>query len=182
MQDLVVLDVVQEGRRHDIGVAGHVHRRATDPDQRRVELGDEGRNGRLAAVELVPQHAPAAPPGDHQVGEGRRHREREPAAGGDLERVGGEVAEIDQQEEAEDQRCGRAPQPQRPGSDQAGQHGVDRHGAGDRDAVGGGEVARGAEAEHQQQHARHQEPVDARDVDLADRGGARCGVTGIRGR
>ena len=79
-----------------------------------MKAGDGG----LAAVELVPEHAPAAAPGDHQIGEGGRHHEREPAAGGDLERVGGEVSEVDRQKAAEHECRSRPPAPA-PGGDQA---------------------------------------------------------------
>ena len=51
---------------------------------------------------------------------------------------------------------------------------VDHHGGGDRDAVGRGERARGAEQADQQQHADQQRGVDARHIDLA--GHSRRGV------
>ena len=47
------------------------------------------------------------------------------------------------------------------------QQAVDQHGAGHGDAVGRRQTRRRAEAEHQQQHAGQQHPVDDRDVDLA---------------
>ena len=74
-----------------------------------------------------------------------------------------------QEEAPEDQGGEPSPTPE-PGGDQPCQDRVDRHGPGDRDAVSGGEVARGAEGQDEQQHARHQEPVHARDVDLPGRG------------
>jgi KUP system potassium uptake protein len=46
----------------------------------------------------------------------------------------------------------------------------DRHGERHRYAVGRREVARGAEADHDQNAADHQRPVDRRDVDLAELG------------
>ena len=52
----------------------------------------------------------------------------------------------------------------------AEQEGGDRHGAGDRDAVRGGEAAGRPEREHQQHAGHAQDPVDAREVDLADLG------------
>jgi hypothetical protein len=48
------------------------------------------------------------------------------------------------------------------------QDGRDQHGAGDGDAVGGGEVGRRLEEHHQPDHARQQQPVDRRHVDLAE--------------
>src|SRR3712207_8030798 len=47
--------------------------------------GEEGPHRQAVAIELVVQHAPAPPPGDDGAGEAGRDREREPAAGGDLE-------------------------------------------------------------------------------------------------
>jgi len=47
---------------------------------------------------------------------------------------------------------------------------VGDHGGGDRDAVGGRQFARGAEQQHQQDHAEQQQPVDARQIDLAGMG------------
>ena len=49
----------------------------------------------------------------------------------------------------------------------------DRHRRRDGDAVGGGEVARGAEPEHEPDAPDHQQPVDERYVDLTDLGGRR---------
>ncbi len=48
------------------------------------------------------------------------------------------------------------------------QDGVDGHGAGDRDAVGAGQIAGGTEAQHQPDHGEVQPPVDPRQIDLPD--------------
>ena len=169
VQHLVVLDVVQHRLRHDLDVAGHEHGRALHAGQLRVELVDEAADGERVAVELVPQDVAAVAPGDDAEREQAGDQQREPAARGDLERVGGEVGEVDQQQRAERGERGRTPAPQPAGHD-GGQDGVDAHGAGDRDAVGRGEVAGGAEAQHQGEDAHHQQPVDPRDVDLPDLG------------
>ena len=62
------------------------------------------------------------------------------------------------------------PVPQLPDDDEAEQP-VHHHGGRDRDAIGGGERARGAEQADQQQHADQQRHRHARNVDLA---GLRC--------
>ena len=58
------------------------------------------------------------------------------------------------------------PVPHLPDHDE-GHDAGDHHGAGHGDAVGGGQRARRAEHQHQQQHADEQDEVDPRHVDLA---------------
>ena len=142
VQHLVVPEVMQQGHGHDMEVAGHEHGRAWHPDQCRVELVDEGPHRETVPVELVVQHAPATPPGDDGDDERPGNGEREPAAGGYLESIGGEVAKVGQEQEAEDKaRQRHAPTPAG-GGDQAHKDSVDGHSPGDRDAVGGGQIAR----------------------------------------
>ena len=45
VQDLIVLDIVDQRRRHNLGVAGEVDCRTGDPDQRRVEPVEEVPDG-----------------------------------------------------------------------------------------------------------------------------------------
>ena len=75
------------------------------------------------------------------------------------------VASTIDQRHHQQRRLPDRPLPQLPDHDEA-QHAVDHHGGGDRDAVGGGERARGVEQADQQQHADQQRGVDARQIDL----------------
>ena len=185
VQHLVVLEVVQQRVRHDVGVAGHEHGRARHPD-RRV--------GSSWSMKLLERQRVAVAACSHRISRPRRQVDhdvkidgRATASGNQppsaiLSDVGGEEGEsIDQEAGAE--RPAPAPRPPAPARSRRrapGQHGRDHHRAGDRDAVGRGQGARGAEAEHQRQHADQQQPVDPRHVDLADL--ARRGVARLHAR
>ncbi len=112
---------------------------------------------------------PRPPPPGAEHGEGdEADREREPAAVRGLGQVRAEEGEVDGEED------GRADPdqpprffPERLGDDEEEQ-GVGGDRAGDRDAVGRAERGRGAEADHQRDDRDQQEPVDRRQVDLAD--------------
>ena len=62
------------------------------------------------------------------------------------------------------------------------EHRGDGHRARHRDAVGGGQVARRAEAEHQRHAGDHQQPVDLGDVDLPLGRAPRCARCVTRGK
>ena len=109
---------------------------------------------------------PAALPGQHDGEDADRHRQREPAAVRDLGRAGDEERQVEAEEHRQ-QRAGaqRAPLPEIAGHVEE-QHRRDGHRAGHRDAVGVGQRARLAEAEHQRHAGHHQQPVHLGDVDL----------------
>ena len=169
MEHLVVVEVDEQRRRRGAEVLEHVDRRAgTRVDAVVLEsssrsLERRSRRGGAGGDELA-----AAAPRRHLHEQHEGDEEREPAAVGDLRDVGGEEGEVDEQERREDEQgLGRRPA-QPVAGDAVEEHRRDHHRAGDGDAVGGGEVARRAEAEHEPDAADHQQPVDERHVHLAD--------------
>ena len=89
-----------------------------------------------------------------------------PAAVDDLHRIGDQERRIDRAERRDDRNGdGGRPAPSRH-RDPVEQDRGGQHGAGNRDAVGGGEIIRSAEQHDGQQRARHQQPIGGRHVDL----------------
>ena len=139
------------------GVAGEEHRRARRPASAAMlrRLWMNRSSGIASAVRRFDQHRAPALPGRQHDEHDDADREREPAAVGDLDRVRREEREVDQHE-------GRRRWPARASggqrhsrrittkSDRSSRSASPRH----RDAVGAGEIARGAEADHQQRSPR----------------------------
>ena len=97
-----------------------------------------------------------------------RDEQREPAAVRNLQHVRAEKCEVDRDEKRGHGKSGhRGPMPPAASHD-IKQNGRDQHRGGDRDAVGGGEMARGSKAEHEPDAGKHQNPIHHRHVDLAD--------------
>ena len=111
----------------------------------------------------------AAFPGRHQREQPAADQQRKPAAVRDLGGVGAEKRQIDDQEPDRDAggtKCSGHFQTVRATTNASMRR--DHHVHVDRDAVGRGQSARAAEAQHESDRRQHQEPVDQRDVDLAD--------------
>ncbi len=112
------------------------------------------------------QFATAFPGGED--GEGNQgDAQREPAALGNLDGVGGEVGKIDDEEAADGQHHQRFRPFPAQHQHEGNQQGVDHHGAGDGNAVGRSQVAGILEGQYQKQHAYVQRPVGQRDVNLS---------------
>ena len=159
---------------HADGGTGHEHRCSGNPRGASAGRFDEHPDRQRFLLQPDDhQLAPACPGGEHGEGD-RADQQREPAADRDLQQVRAEIGDVDHQEQR-DQPAGQqsVPLPQRE-QDHRDQQRVDEHRAGDRNAIGGGEVRRGAEVDHQQQDHDHQRPVDRRDIDLP--GGGFAGV------
>ena len=82
VQNLVVLEVVQQGERNGADVAGHEHRGAGDAQRRALHALEEGLDRQRAALQLLVEQRAAAPPRRDQVPGAGGHQEREPGAVG----------------------------------------------------------------------------------------------------
>ena len=169
VQALVVLEAVQQRVRHGVGVGGHEDGGAGD-----------GRASQRRALRRNPEAESSL----RRCAGGESSRPRfhvdistktpRPNASGNqppstiLTTLALKKPTSTSRNDAEERGArGQAPVPHPPRDDER-QHRRDHHGAGDRDAVGGGKAGRGAEAEHQRDDAGEQRPIDARQVDLAD--------------
>ena len=169
MQYLVVLEVVQQRVRHAVQGAGQEHRGALHP-RRRVgfQVFDEAVQRQRLVAQAGEQQLAALLPGAHQREDHHAQHQRQPAAVGHFVDVGAKEAQIyggEHQGNAQRQRQG--PAPVDPGHHEEQASG-DQHGAGDGDAVGGGQAGRGFEGQHHHHHRDQQSPVDEGHVDLAD--------------
>ena len=169
VQHLVMFEIMQQRRRHQVGIGGHEDRRAghalgvVGPDALEEDVQGHGGLRPPRRQQVAPLH-----PGRHDDEDERGNRQREPAAFDEFEQIGGEEQQVDKQEKPEQQRrAHRIPLEYAHGVDKR-QNGGERHGAGDGDAVGGAEIVRAAETQHQHDHSHQQRQVDARHVDLAD--------------
>ena len=91
-----------------------------------------------------------------------------PAAVSNFQHVRAEKCEIDYDEKRGHRESGhRGPMPSASSHD-IKQKGRDQHRGGDRDAIGGGEAARGAKSENEPDGGKHQNPIHGRHVDLPD--------------
>src|SRR5260221_5827529 len=169
VQNLVVLEIMQQRGRHAVDVAGQKDRRARHPTaRRRLEVLEEEVERHRRARALGDQELPTADPRPHHDIDDRGDKEREPAALLDLHHVGGEEGEIDDQEEAEEED-GKRPVPLQDADHvDEGENRGQRHRSGHRDAVGGAEIVRRFETEHQRHDGNQQEQIDGRYVDLAE--------------
>ena len=99
VQDLVVLEVVQQGGGRGLGIAGQEHGRALHPMRLALlQHADELGQRHVDLAGLLDQDARAPPPGHHQRDQHRADQERHPAALRDLEGVRGQEDRVDQQE------------------------------------------------------------------------------------
>ncbi len=168
VQHLVVLQVVQECGRRDLGVArekdrgaAHVMRRAL------LQHGDELEERHVGLAGLVGQDRDAAHPGPHHHDEDARQHEGHVAAVEHLEQVREQEQELDH-DEGHDRgdRRDRRPFPGLPQHDVGHARG-EQHRAGHRDAVGRGQCRGGAEQHGEHHDADQQQEVDLRQEDLA---------------
>ena len=139
VQHLVVLEVVQQHRRRAVGVRGQEHRgararaaAAACAMSARKRSMRQARSRCSMRGELAP---PALPGGHQQCRPTAASDQREPAAVGDLDQVGAEEGQVDDQEEPGQRRHAARPAsasaPRHDGEEDRG----DGHRAGDRDAV-----------------------------------------------
>ena len=159
VQNLVVLEIVQERGRHEIGIAGQEHRGALD-DVRRPLLE--------ALNQILQRHFGAAGLLERECAVPRRqvqiittiatpNNSGTQAPSSSLSRLALKKRRVDD-DKRHDQRGRRrsAPTPELPDDDEA-HDAVDDHRGRHRDAVGRGQAARGAEHTDQQQHADQQQ-------------------------
>ncbi len=114
------------------------------------------------------QDASAVPGGEDHINRGADH-ERNPTAVRDLEQVGYEKGEIDQEEYAGDTGNARHPPAPPPPRDRDQEDRRDRHRARHRKAVRCRQPNGRAEADHERKAREHQQPVERGHVDLAHR-------------
>jgi len=86
----------------------------------------------------------------------------------DLHDVGGEKRHVDREEETDEAAGAQARPAPAAVRDDVEEHGGDGHRARHGDAVRGAQGSRRAEAEDEQEAARHQAGIDVRHVDLPD--------------
>src|SRR5581483_5666320 len=103
-----------------------------------LDVLQEALHGLARGAEALAQDAAALAPGGHEDEDARRDHQGEPASLEDLDEVGGEEGEVDDEEDAhqgldED----RVPAPAL-ARDDGEEDRRDEHGGGDGDAVGGG--------------------------------------------
>ena len=131
------------------------------------KVGHQNIEGNLGFFETLPENGPAVPPGDHDDEKEDGDAHRKPTAVKELEQVGAEIGKIEAEEHAGKQQG----LPQRPTPDVAGDVKVDQrtdaHGAGHRNTIGCGQIARFFEGQRQTQAADHHHGVDPGHVDLA---------------
>jgi hypothetical protein len=128
----------------------------------RDSIGSESSFSRAATARAALQ------PGPHRREDHRGDGQRHPAALEELQHVGGEQRRVDEQEPDEHwdrQRPAPFPAAHR---EHEHQHRGDQHGAGDGDAIGRCEIGRRLEGQHQRHHACELQPIDRRQVDLAE--------------
>ena len=167
VKHLVVLKVVQQGRRRALQVAGHENRRARHALRwKRLDVLQESIERIQAFAHALGEQRAAALPGRKHGVDDRADDEREPAAVRDLRQVGAKEAKLDEKEEQRHRSRHRAAHAPRATRHQVRQHRRDQHRERDGHAVGGGEGARRAEAHHETERGEHQRPVHLRDVDL----------------
>src|SRR6266446_107467 len=168
VQHLVVLEGVEQRQRNTRWVAGHEDRRPGNARRViRLDRGDEFTELERVARALFREQTATAPPCRHDGEDQCCDDDREPAALGDLQQIGAEKCQIDEGEDRKHgYRDGEAPSPA--AHIEEGQPGGDRHHAADRDAIGGAEIVRGPESEHQDDDGNEQAAVDARHVNLTD--------------
>ena len=137
VKHLVVLEIVQQRRRHIAGVAGQKHRGTFD-DMRRafLEALDQIEQRHFGAPGLVDQDGGATAPRPDQACHQDSEQHRDPGALQQLQKVGGEERQIDhdQRQDQRSSRCG-APIPEFPDHDEAHDAVADHRGR-HRDAVG----------------------------------------------
>ena len=125
------------------------------------DCGSRARNeasGRLSCRQRASSRSRPALPGRHQRHQRHAEHQRHPAALGHLQRVGGEEDAVDDEEAAEHADRGPARPAELAAEHHRRQHAGAEERAGDRDAVGGGQVVAAAEGEHQDQHADQRAP------------------------
>ena len=165
VQHFVVAQVVHQRGRRLAEVFEHEHGGSGDSFDvgGLVERLDDGP---FAAVDAFGHQLATTTPRLHLHIQDDGHGEGEPATAGDLHQIGADEPGLDdQQRHAHQVRLPIGPVPavdQHLEEDERG----DGHGHRDRDAVGRGEIRRGAEAEHQADAGHHQQPVHQRHVDL----------------
>ena len=105
VQHLVVLEVVQQRGRRELGIAGEEHRGARHDVRRLLLQAVQQRLERhLGLARLVGKDARAAPPGQDQQHHGDAEQQRHPGAFQQLEQVGGEEVAVDDDERHHQQR------------------------------------------------------------------------------
>src|SRR4051794_945948 len=168
VEDLVVLHVRAQRERGGVLPRVGEDGGAGDPRQAAlVQVLDELAE-RPLLLAAVPRHdLAAAPPRRHHREQHDGDQQRQPAAVHDLGQVRGEEGGLDAAEgdRGQGELPGR-PVPERTGHDEH-QDRVDEQGAGDRDAVGGGEPLRRPERQHHRHDADEEGGVHARQIDLA---------------
>lgn len=168
VQDVVVLEIVEQCRRRRVRIARQVDRGSRCMERRAaLDLPDETikRDSlRTTPLEQIPR---AARPGPHRQPDQRAQHEGYVAALRDLQKVGGEECELDQQD-GSGNACNQQPRPL-PDMPQHehGQPSRDQYRAADRDAVGCSHGARALELEDEEQNAGHQGNIDRRKIYLA---------------
>ena len=169
MQNPVMLEIVQQCRRHALGTRRHEHSGAGHPCGRIGGGSDEHLDRHHPFLQTRNHQLATLGPG-RQKGEGNdRHDQREPAALWDLDDVRRQKGAIDDEEQAGekgDAPGGPLPDLDHQNGDQAGS---DEHRPDYREPVGGQQVGRFAEGQDDQDDQRQQHPIDRRNVDLAER-------------
>ncbi len=168
VQDLVVLEVVEQRVRHrarlrrqEDGRAIHARGRADEYGREEVPQVDG------VGAQLFVQQLAAALPRHHEHEDDGADHQREPAALQQLEQVGAEEGQVHEEEEARGPDAQRQRVPPAIADDEECEHGGDEHVQRDGNAVGGREVAAGAEHDHGQDDGEEQCPIDERYVDLS---------------
>jgi len=142
VKHLVVLEIMQQRRRHEIRIAGEKNRGALDDVRRTLfEALDQILQRHLDAPGLHDENRrPPAPGPDHDRHD-KPEQQRHPRAFKQFQEIGTEESHVDDDERNDHRsRSGRAPIPQLPDHDET-HDAVGDHGGGDGDAVGGGQSA-----------------------------------------
>ena len=165
---MIELEVVQHGQRGRRSSRMRVDRQSGHAGRLRLmDPVEEVVQRTLVVLPLFGDVGGTASPGRHDGDDDGREDQRNPAAGRDLQQVGGEDRQLDAtDDDTEEDESPHGPVPRPVGQHQE-QARRQQEGAGDGQAIGGGQLRRGLEDEDERQHADEEDPVDLRDVDLA---------------
>ena len=168
MQHLVVFEVMHERGWDFLWIAGQENCGAGNSCHLfMVQLLFEllRRDGRL--LQPLAEDLPPLAPCRHQREAEDADCQRKPTAGRNLDNVCTPEAQVNDQKKAgKEQRHGQRPFPQLTLYDKEQQRG-DKHGGRHRYAIGCRQITRSFKGKHQRDTRNHQQPVDARDIDLS---------------
>ena len=168
VQHLVMLEAVHERGGRALRRAGEKDRRARHAERRLLfqHAHEVGERDLLPPCFLEQQAAAVAPRVHHDYHQATQSQWH-PSTFDDLQKIGAEEAEVDEEERHHQGRCrGQRPAPYLPDHHKCHYPG-DNHRSRHGNAIGRRKRTRGSEHGHEQKHADQQNEVHARHIDLS---------------